>query len=242
MGDILKTGLKLWGKTIVVSIMCFFVVISMNTIATAFFTENVGYTAYGTTSDSSKHTELYTYEYKDGEDTLKKGYEDQGYTITMAYKRSGFSTGGKVFFYGLTQVMCIILLITFIYTTVWPKGTRDNNLVNTGHKKEDVFKGFKYGLVSIIPYSVFWLLVIVLKNGALKEMNLSIVNLTSAQFYSFVQLIMNKAKVLGDIDYVQLVGIWVLQLIIPLISGISYYLGYKDISIGEKMIYKKKEN
>lgn len=241
MGDTLKTGLKLWGKTIIVCIMCFFIVISMNTIATAFFTENVGYTAYGTTSDSSEHTALYTYEYKDGEDTLKKGYEDQGYTITMAYKRSDLSTSGKVFFYGLTQVMCIILLITFVHTTVWAKGIRDNNLVKTGHKKEDVFKGLKYGLISIIPYSVFWILVIISKNGGLKEMNLSLVNLTSAQFYTLIQLIIGKAKVLGDMNYIQLIGVWGLQLIIPLISGISYYLGYKDISIGEKMVYKKKD-
>lgn len=240
MGEILKTGLKLWGKTIAVSIMCFFLVISMNTISTAFFSENIGYTAYGTTSGSEEYEELYTHYDKDGEDKLQKEYEDKGYTITISHIRSGFSTGGNIFYYGLTQVMCIIMLITFIHSTVWKLGITDNNMVRIGHKNEDKLKGVKIGLLSIIPYTVFWIVMVVVKNGALKEMPLSLINFTTAQFYSFVQLILGSKKTIGDLSYLQLVGILALQLTVPIVSGISYYLGYKDISIGEKIVYKKK--
>lgn len=241
MSEILKTALKMWGKTVVVSVMCFFLVISMSTISTAFFSENIGYTAYGTTSENSEYEELYTHYNDDGEDKLLKEYEDKGYTITQSPIRSGLSTGGKIFFYGLTQVMCIVLLITFIHSTVWQMGIKDKNLVHTGHKKEDVLKGFKCGILSVIPYTIFWVVLVILKNGALKELQMSVINLTSSQFYSFVQLIVGKAKYLGDLSILQFIAILSLQLIIPVISGISYYLGYKDISIGEKIIYKKKE-
>lgn len=241
MNEILKTGLKLWGKTIVICIMCFFVVISMNTISTAFFSENIGYTAYGTTSSNSEYEELYTHYSKDGEDKLLKEYEDKGYTVTQSQIRSEFSTGGKIFFYGLTQVMCLILLITFIHATVWEMGIKDNNMVRIGHKKEDKLKGVKIGLISIIPFVIFWIVLVILKNGAWKGMPLSIINLTSSQFYSFIQFIIGNSKNLGDLSVLKLLGILGLQLIIPLISGISYYLGYKDISIGEKLMYKKKE-
>ncbi len=241
MNEILKTGLKLWGKTIIVCIMCFFIVISMNTISTAFFSENIGYTAYGTTSENSEYEELYTHYYDDGEDKLQKEYEDKGYTVTQSQIRSDYSTGGKIFFYGLTQIMCIILLITFIHATVWEMGVKDNNMVRTGHKKEDKLKGFKFGLVSIIPFVIFWIVAVILKNGAWKEMPPSILNLTSSQFYTFIQFIIGKAKNLGELSVVKYILILALQLIIPLISGISYYLGYKDISIGEKIMYKKKD-
>ena len=49
MKENFKTGAKLFLKLIVVNIMCFFVVMSFSVLATAAFTKNVGYKAYGTT-------------------------------------------------------------------------------------------------------------------------------------------------------------------------------------------------
>ena len=47
MKEILKDGGKLFLKTIVVNIMCFFLVISFSVLTTAAFSKNIGYTAYG---------------------------------------------------------------------------------------------------------------------------------------------------------------------------------------------------
>ena len=71
MKENFKTGAKLFLKLIVVNIMCFFVVMSFSVLSTAAFTKNVGYKAYGTSSDSSEPQELYTHYYADGEDTKK---------------------------------------------------------------------------------------------------------------------------------------------------------------------------
>ena len=78
MKENFKTGAKLFLKLIVVNIMCFFVVMSFSVLSTAAFTKNVGYKAYGTSSDSSEPQELYTYYYAEGEDTKKAEYEGQG--------------------------------------------------------------------------------------------------------------------------------------------------------------------
>ena len=65
MKEILKMGLAQFGKLILINVMCFFIVISISVLVTAAFTENIGYKAFGTTSDSSESVELYEYFYKD---------------------------------------------------------------------------------------------------------------------------------------------------------------------------------
>ncbi len=242
MKEILKTGLRIYGKTIVVTIMCFFIVISISTIATAFFSENIGYTAYGTTSDSSEYTELYTYYFDDGEDTQKAEYEEQGYTLTLSNIRSSLSKSGNLFYLILSQLLCLVILITFIYNITWTLGTKDNNMVRIGHKTEDKLKGFKAGLISIIPYCLFIICLLILKNNVAAKFPPAILKLTTASFYSFSELIIGSAATLKDLSLVRFIGLIFLQLIIPVISGISYYLGYKNISLGEKFVYKKKEN
>lgn len=242
MKEIIKTGLKIYGKNIVVTIMCFFIVISISTIATAFFSENIGYTAFGTTSDSYEYTELYTYYYDDGEDTQKAGYEEQGYTLTLSNIRSGLSKSGNLFYLILSQLFCVAILITFIHNTTWSLGIKDNNMVRIGHKAEDKLKGFKAGFISIIPYCIFVICLMILKNSAVANFPPAILKLTTAPFYSFSELIIGSAATLKDLSVVRFIGLIFLQLLIPIISGLSYYLGYKDISLGERFIYKKKGN
>ena len=240
MKEIFKTGLKIYGKTIVVTIMCFFIVISMSTIATGFFSENIGYKAYGATSESSDYTELYTYYFEDGEDTQKVGFEEKGYTLKLSNIRSEISKSGNLFYLISSQVFCLSILITFLYNTTWTLGIKDNNMVRIGHKTEDKLKGFKAGLISIIPYCIFIICLIILKNGALAKFPPAVLKLATTPFYSFSELIIGRVSTLRDISVIRLIGLILLQLLIPIISGVSYYLGYKDISLGERFVYKKK--
>ncbi len=242
MKEILKTGLKIYAKSVIVTIMSFFLVISISTIATAFFTENIGYKAYGSTSESSEYTELYTYYFDDGDDTKKAEYEEQGYTLTLSNIRSELNKTGNMFYLIISQLICLVILITFIYNITWTLGIKDNNLVRIGHKAEDKLKGFKAGLISIIPYCIFMICLMILKNGAVSNLPPAILKLITAPFYSFSELIIGSAATLKDLSVVRFVGLIILQLLIPVISGISYYLGYKDISLGERFVYKKKRN
>ena len=83
MKEVTKLGLKQFLRLILINVMCFFVVISFSVLSTAAFTKNIGYTAYGTSSESSEPEELYTYYYADGEDTKKQEYTDRGYTCLL---------------------------------------------------------------------------------------------------------------------------------------------------------------
>ena len=166
MKEVTKLGLKQFLRLILINVMCFFVVISFSVLSTAAFTKNIGYTAYGTSSESSEPEELYTYYYADGEDTKKQEYTDRGYTVSESKIRSTLSGTGNAVFLTVSQIFCLLILISFIYPNLWQLGTKDSNLVKFKHEKEDRLKGVKVGAVSVIPLYLGLIALAVFKAGA----------------------------------------------------------------------------
>ena len=225
-----KTGAKLFLKLIVVNIMCFFVVMSFSVLSTAAFTKNVGYKAYGTSSDSSEPQELYTHYYADGEDTKKAEYEGRGFTVSESKIRSEMTRGGTAAFLTVSQIFCILILFSFIYPNIWHIGTTDSNLV----------KGLKIGLIAVAPEYLFLLFVIIAKAGVSPKFPVVLLKFLNAAFYSLTQVICGSAVHVSELSVIRLILLLLLPLIIPAVSCVSYILGYKNFSVGEKLIYKKK--
>lgn len=240
MKEILKGGGKLFLKTIAINLMCFFIVISFGVLSTAAFTKNIGYTAYGTTSDSSEPTELYTYYYEDGEDTQKSAYEEEGYTVSTNSIRSVLSNRGKAFFLIISQVFAFLLFCGFIYPEFWHNGTTDSNLVKFKHKNEDKLKGFKIGAVAAVPNYLFLVFLVIAKLGVFPSFPVALYKFLNSSVYSFIEVILGTAVTVSELSAWRLALLFVLPLLIPVVSGVSYILGYKNISIGEKLVYNKK--
>ena len=230
MKENFKTGAKLFLKLIVVNIMCIFVVMSFIVLSTAAFTKNVGYKAYGTSSDSSEPQELYTHYYADGEDTKKAEYEGRGFTVSESKIRSEMTRGGTAAFLTVSQIFCILILFSFIYPNIWHIGTTDSNLVKFKHKAEDKLKGLK----------MFLLFVIIAKAGAAPKFPVVLLKFLNAAFYSLTHVICGSAVHVSELSVIRLILLLLLPLVIPAVSCVSYILGYKNFSVGEKLIYKKK--
>ena len=237
MKENFKTGAKLFLKLIVVNIMCFFVVMSFSVLSTAAFTKNVGYKAYGTSSDSSEPQELYTHYYADGEDTKKAEYEGRGFTVSESKIRSEMTRGGTAAFLTVSQIFCILILFSFIYPNIC---TTDSNLVKFKHKAEDKLKGLKIGLIAVAPEYLFLLFVIIAKAGAAPKFPVVLLKFLNAAFYSLTQVICGSAVYVSELSVIRLILLLLLPLVIPAVSCVSYILGYKNFSVGEKLIYKKK--
>ena len=240
MKDILKDGGKLFLKTIVVNIMCFFIVISFSVLTTAAFSKNIGYKAYGTTGGSSEQTELYTYYYEDGEDAKKSAYEEDGYTVSTVSIRSDISKSGKTLFLIISQLFSILILCGFIYPDIWHNGTNDSNLVKFKHKSEDKFKGLKIGAVAVIPSYLILIFLVIARLGALPDFPMVLYKFLNSSVYSFIEVILGGTVTVSNLAVWRFIILFLLPLIIPAIAGISYILGYKNISVGEKLVYKKK--
>lgn len=242
MKDVIKKSLRVFFLLFIANIMSFFLVISFNVITTVGFTEEIGYTAFGTMNKDDKPEELYKHYYKDGEDTKLKEYEEKGYTITTPALRSTLSKTEDIVSKTIAGVICIAMAICVIYTEIWKYGDKERTSVKYKNQKEQLGKGFLVGIIASIPAIILLFVLTVLKSGFAKTLPLLTYAMLNTYLYDFIYLIANGAKFFGDFNLLQILLILLLLTIIPIACGISYILGYKGISISEKIVYKNKKN
>lgn len=241
MKEYFKMALPIFGKMVVINILCLFLVISMTVLTDALFTHTIGYTVFVTDKETHELVETYDFYYEDDlEDEKAATYDTEKYDLTKSIIRSKLSKTADIAFYTVTQLICLTMVLMFIYPKLWERGAKDRNLVSFGHIKEDKFKGFYAGLISIIPSALFTVVLMVLKPFMLKTFPVAIIKFVYCWSYSFNVLICGKVTALGDLSYASLVGLLLINLAFVAIPGVSYLLGYKNIAITEKLVYEKK--
>ncbi len=241
---IFNNGLKLTGSIIMAAVLSFFLCISMNIICSAIFTSEIGYDAFVyETNQSTEPIEKYEYLYTDndgdgkdeGTDTKKAEYEDKKYIVVTSPKRTELVGSGKVVFWVTTQLLSLIMVIAFASNSTYKQGFKDNNLVKIGQTKKDMIKGFKIGLVANIPFILLFVFAIV-KASSMRKVLYAFLN---SHFYAIIMAITGESEVLSQIGAVKFVLLGLLLAVVPLISGIAYILGYKEINLADKIMYKK---
>ena len=152
---------------------------------------------------------------------------------------SKLSNSGKTCFLIVSQAVAFCFTSGFIYPELWNRGTKDSNLVKFKHKNEDKLKGFKIGAVAAVPNYLFLVFLVIARLGLFLSFPMALYKLLNSSVYSFIDVIVGSAVAVSDMSVLRLALLFLLPLIIPAVSGISYILGYKNISVGEKFIYKK---
>lgn len=241
MKTIITKGLKLFGLSIIANIMCIILIMSFSVLATGLFTETIGYTVYGIKEGDTEQTELYTHYNADGEDTKKAEFEEQGYKLSEMSIRSEPSKASMAVWNVITQLFCLMLMISFIYNELWKIGSKDSNLVKFKAEKEDKLKGLKAGLVASAPAYILLIALAVLKGGITKNIPVAIFTFLNAYMHTSLDLIAADVLVFGDLAVWQLLLFAVCISVLPVTAWLSYLLGYKNFSIGEKLVYKKQK-
>ena len=236
MKEIIKHASKLFGRMLIVTVMNIFLCISLMVLATAAFTEVNGYNAYVYEKDSEKLVAEYTYNSADGEDTQKADYEEQGYVVSTQETRTEMSKAGMNTYLCITQIIALMLMTGFIYPNIWDLGAKDSNLVKFKHKNEDKLRGLKIGLIAVAP-AVILMLVIFACGG--KLFNVALFAMLFANFYGIIEAVSGSAIMVSDLAVWQMAVMVISLFIAPLIAFAAYLLGYKDVSLSEKLIYKK---
>ena len=238
MKDIFKKSLKVFYLMFIVNIMSFFLIISFSVISVVAFTEQIGYTAYGTLESSEEQVKLYEYYYEDGEDTKKAEYEAKGYTLSTPSIRSNPTKAEDLATKAVAGSICIIMMIAILYSEMWKFGDKDKTAVKYKGQKEQTNKGFIIGAIASIPAVVLLIVFTILKSGFAKTFPLLIYGLLNTYLFDFIYIIANGVTEFGGFIWWQILLILLILTIVPIICGISYTLGYKSISIGEKFVYK----
>jgi len=134
----------------------------------------------------------------------------------------------------VAQIISITMFVGIIYATAWNEGDKDKNLVGFGRIKEDKLKGVKLGLVVMIPYMFSGILLLLGLLGVTTDLQ-AIYRIIHFQILVILNELMDAAKsswnglIFGTLYY----------LIVPIASGVGYYLGYKRIAVLNKIMYGK---
>lgn len=238
MNNIFKIGTGILLKLLVVVVLDLFLCISISVLCIGGFTRNIGYEAYGYINEGDKSEYLYTYYSADGEDTKKAEHEEQGYKIVTNNIRSELSGKGQAIFLTVTQLFCILVLIPFVYSPTYDLGFRESNLVRFKHAEEDLLRGLKIGIVADFAFILSYIALIVSALGAAPNLPVSLYKLVNSYCYSLIDIIGGNAKV-GELSLIQIVLLGLPLLVVPTVATVGYILGYKGISLSEKLIYTK---
>ncbi len=249
--NVFKIGAKLSGGIIMAAVLSLFLCISIGVICVAAFTDYIGYDAYVYTEESDDPIDQYRYLYNDtdgdgkdnGTDTKKAEYEKQGYIVTTHKVRSVLTGSGRTVFLSITQALNMIIIISFASSSVYKQGFKDANLVRTGHQKVDNLKGFKTGFIANIPFFVLFVLLIILAAGIAPKFLMTWYGYLNSHLYSLIFWISgcSNTVTVSELSILQFVLLFAIQLIVPVISGVAYILGLKEINFSDKIVYQKGE-
>ena len=141
----------------------------------------------------------------------------------------------------VTPVMQLLLISMFtcsVYIPFWEYGDRDNNLVLFNKRDKDMLFGLKLSSLVIIPYFVSSVLLLLYRLGV-PSWTLLIYRIVNVQFIYIIDYLIN-IETASATPWLSIVVCMLLPLYTVLVASVAYILGYKQISIKEKLIYKSK--
>ena len=116
---------------------------------------------------------------------------------------------------------------------------RDNGRDSERAKKEDKLKGLKCGLIAVAPALLLIIFILITKNTICAKLPVVLYKFLNSSYYSVIEVVVGKSATFGELAVLRMIPLFLIQLFVPLVSLTAYLLGYKNISIGEKFIYKK---
>lgn len=136
----------------------------------------------------------------------------------------------------IITVICMALYLIMTYLEGWRRGERDHNLVLFKHMEHNRFRGLIAGALSQIPGLLCAIIIIfpaadfsIERLGRYFYMNFN---------YMFVAL--DGAAAAGTVSaFVYHLCYFIPALIAPLMVGVSYHLGYNQIRVLDRLVWKK---
>lgn len=247
MQDTLSFGAKLFFRAVVASILCAIVYMSMAFVFTAIGTEKIGYQLYHTDasgtviSDGTYYfKDLETYEQEANQTSVD---EETGETITYYTQsiRSELSTGLKILCYILDEFFMLGMYLSMLYVTAWEKGKKDLTAVQYDKVAEDKNKGLKAGFIATIPALLAFILLLLGRFGVSIFGNFAgTFKIFSLPFFPLVAALMPTSNAL-DMHLWAAPILLVFLAIKPLFCWWAYRMGYADILLKNKLLFKGKK-
>lgn len=193
-------------------------------------------TATAETTESAETTAETAASAADG--AASSGATEPKIQITIQ-KLSELSPAASTVSYILSQICMLLIYISLLYSCVWTRGDKDRNLVQFGHAAADPYKGFRVGLYAMIPSAAAYAVLLLSKCGLLLPDFVKYYRYCHLAFFPlYLALVPNSIVLTADLSWLRLLGLLGLVALLPLITGGAYLLGYHQVSLSERLIYK----
>lgn len=235
----IKLGGKLFSRFALGIIMSLIVFFSFNFAITAGFSDVVGHKVFHYNEELGRE-ELVCYHDADNKPTedCKCANYDPEKLNSLADRQ--LSKSREEISLILAQIFSFIMITGILCGTMWEKGNKDISAVKQGRVTENKLKGLHIGLIASVPSLVVYILLILSSMEVLKPVFLDTYRLLNSHFHYILTLIYSGAENAAQLSIGQLLLCGALHLYLPIISLVSYYLGYKDINFVEKITFKRK--
>ncbi len=227
---------KVYGRTVLVTVMSIILYVSLLFLFNSIGTHSIGYQLYEKVEGGDPIAIGDPYYYKDGEGPVPdiELEENQTYMIL----RSELDTGMTIAFNVIAQSFMLILLLMLPYGIMKERGEKDRNLTRYEHKSADLWRGLRVGLISSAPSFVLYIVWLV--SQCMPNPTTPVMAMFRIANYPFTPLLSWLIPQQTGVTVLGAVGVLVLLLLVPGICALGYRLGYKNISIMERIVYQKK--
>ncbi|MBE6729499.1 MAG: hypothetical protein E7568_04635 [Ruminococcaceae bacterium] len=235
-----KRGAKLFFKFAIGILMCLFVYFSFIFAFNAAFSDVTGYNIYHHNSETSREEIVCIH---NAEDTNPDGCKCSEYDGEKLNKINitALSKEKENIAIALAQFFSIVLITAVIYGSVWEMGNKDFSAVRLGKISSSKSKGVAIGAIAATPSIVIYLLLVLSWAKILNPHFLNTFRLLNSHFHGYLTFIYSSAKIATDLTIAQILLCAVPAIYLVLVSAVAYLLGFKDIKLFEKAIYKKKK-
>lgn len=237
---------KIMSNACLAAIMCIIVYMSILFIYRSVGNPTViGYTKtvmeFNSDGEAISEKQTDTYYFKDNESREVPESTESTY-YNKLYGKDAFP---EVF----SQILMFIASSFMIYSNAWGFGSHNNNSDKIANKRHNAFTGIKLGLLSSGAFFVSYLIMLFAKLFVPFNFAMSLFGLVNASYLPLLNAFVENQN--GTVGLVAILNngpdafSWtgMLVMLIPLlikivICFVGYELGYRNISIKEKIVYK----
>ncbi len=140
---------------------------------------------------------------------------------------------------GIVTIVCMVLYIAMTYVEGWRRGERDHNLVLYNHMDYNRFRGLIAGAISQIPGFVCAIATI------FPGVDFSVERLGRYFYINFNYMFtsLDRAIAAGTVSgFAYHICYFIPAILAPVIVGVSYHLGYKQVRILDRLVWSNPKN
>ena len=226
-------GLKIFGYSVLAGIMALFLYFSMTMLANGALQMPVAYRVYEVVNGEQVLVQEMTWEEftaMDPEELIVTDDSRYSGETVMGPKNdvcAVLMVGAQV----LTQGLMLFVLVALAGYYVWVEGDRDRNLVKHHEWAETPLRGLWIGLIAAIPsLALYGLLVLGKLDIFAADSIQGVYRLLNPTFTPLViQIMPAEVYPATEITAMQLVWLFLLQLVLPATCAVAYQLGYHRV-------------